>query len=39
MEQKNSGISTDFIISFFLPEGMLDWFEVVKIVDFLAEEL
>lgn len=29
MEQKSSGINTDFIISFFLPDGMIDWFEVV----------
>ena len=33
MEQNNSGISADFIISFFLPDGMIDWFEVVKIVE------
>ena len=33
MEQNNSGISADFIISFFLPEGMIDWFEVVRIVE------
>lgn len=24
-------MNTDFIISFFLPDGMIDWFEVVKI--------
>ena len=34
MEQNNSGISADFIISFFLPEGMTDWFEVVKIEEY-----
>ena len=33
MEQNNSGISADFIISFFLPDGMMDWFEVVRIVE------
>ncbi len=33
MEQVNSDISADFIISFFLPDGMIDWFEVVKIVE------
>ena len=33
MEQNNSGISADFIISFFLPDGMIDWFEVVRIVE------
>ena len=26
-------MNTDFIISFFLPDGMIDWFEVVKIVE------
>ena len=31
MEKKSSNINTDFIISFFLPEGMINWFEVVKI--------
>lgn len=31
MDKKTSSISTDFIISFFLPNGMSDWFEVVKI--------
>jgi len=34
MEQNNSGISADFIISFFLPEGMTDWFEVVNIEEY-----
>ena len=24
-------MSKDFLISFFLPEGMTDWFEVVKV--------
>lgn len=33
MEQNNSGISADFIISFFLPDWMIDWFEVVRIVE------
>ena len=31
MAKKSSNINTDFIISFFLPEGMIDWFEVVNI--------
>lgn len=31
MGKKSSSINTDFIISFFLPEGMIDWFEVVNI--------
>ena len=32
MEKNSSNkITTDFIISFFLPEGMIDWFEVVNI--------
>ncbi len=31
MEKNSSNINTDFIISFFLPEGMIDWFEVVNI--------
>ena len=31
MAKKSSIINTDFIISFFLPEGMIDWFEVVNI--------
>ena len=31
MEKKSSNINTDFIISFFLPEGMINWFEVVNI--------
>ncbi|MCP4259867.1 MAG: hypothetical protein GY774_20500 [Planctomycetes bacterium] len=31
MEKKSSNINSDFIISFFLPEGMIDWFEVVNI--------
>lgn len=31
MKKNSSNISTDFIISFFLPEGMIDWFEVVNI--------
>lgn len=30
MDNKSSSISTDFIISFFLPDGMIDWFEVVN---------
>ena len=31
MAKTSSSINTDFIISFFLPEGMIDWFEVVNI--------
>lgn len=33
MEQKRSGIDRDFIISFFLPDGMIDWFEVVNLTE------
>lgn len=33
MEKKSSIINTDFIISFFLPDGMIDWFEVVNITE------
>jgi transposase len=33
MEKKISSINTDFIISFFLPDGMIDWFEIVKITE------
>lgn len=33
MEKKASVINTDFIISFFLPDGMIDWFEVVNMVE------
>ena len=33
MAKKSSNINTDFIISFFLPEGMIDCFEVVDIVE------
>jgi transposase len=33
MEKKTSSINTDFIISFFLPDGMIDWFEIVKITE------
>ena len=31
MAKNSSSINTDFIISFFLPDGMIDWFEVVNI--------
>ncbi len=31
MAKNLSSINTEFIISFFLPEGMIDWFEVVNI--------
>lgn len=30
MKQNTSGIDRDFIISFFLPDGMIDWFELVN---------
>ena len=33
MEKKTSSINPEFIISFFLPDGMIDWFEVVKITE------
>ena len=33
MEKKTPSINTDFIISFFLPDGMIDWFEIVKITE------
>ncbi len=33
MKKNASGINTDFIISFFLPDGMIDWFEIVRIVE------
>lgn len=33
MNKKTSSINTDFIISFFLPEGMIDWFEVVNMTE------
>lgn len=33
MEKKSSSINTDFVISFFLPDGMIDWFEVVNMVE------
>lgn len=33
LEQQTSGIDRDFIISFFLPDGMIDWFEVVNMTE------
>lgn len=33
MEKNKSSISTAFIISFFLPDGMIDWFEIVKMTE------
>ena len=33
MEQQTSSIDRDFIISFFLPDGMIDWFEVVNMTE------
>lgn len=31
MESKTSETMKDFLISFFLPEGMTDWFDVVRV--------
>ena len=33
MGSKTNEISKDFLISFFLPEGMTDWFDVVRVVE------
>ena len=33
MGGKTSEINKDFLISFFLPEGMTDWFDVVRVVE------
>ena len=33
MKDQASAFNKDFLISFFLPEGMTDWFEVVKVVE------
>ena len=33
MESNQSNTNTDFIISFFLPNGMIDWFEIVKMAE------
>ena len=33
MTQKESQYSNELLISFFLPEGMTEWFEVVKVVE------
>jgi hypothetical protein len=33
MKANHSDIIHNFLISFFLPDGMLDWFEVVKAVE------
>ena len=33
MEQQTLGIDRDFFISFFLPEGMIDWFEIVHMTE------
>lgn len=33
MEKKTTSINADFVASFFLPDGMIDWFEIVKIVE------
>lgn len=30
MEKNTSSLLSDFIISFFLPDGMIDWFEIVR---------
>ena len=33
MDSNQSNTNTDFIISFFLPNGMIDWFEIVKMAE------
>jgi len=33
MAENILGLDRDFIISFFLPEGMIDWFEVVNMTE------
>lgn len=33
MKDQATEFNKDFLISFFLPEGMTDWFEVVKVVE------
>jgi hypothetical protein len=33
MKQKDPSFNKDFLISFFLPGGMTDWFEIVKVVE------
>jgi hypothetical protein len=33
MIQNSSSFPSDFLISFFLPDGMLDWFDVVNVVE------
>ena len=33
MEKKTLGIDRDYFLSFFLPEGMIDWFEVVHMTE------
>lgn len=33
METTSASNKMDFILSFFLPEGMIDWFEIVKIIE------
>lgn len=33
MAENTLGLNRDFIISFFLPEGMIDWFEVVNLTE------
>ena len=33
LEKKTTIINADFVASFFLPDGMIDWFEIVKIVE------
>lgn len=33
MQANESQITNEFLISFFLPDGMTDWFEVVKVVE------
>lgn len=33
MTENIFGLDRDFIISFFLPDGMIDWFEVVNMTE------
>ena len=33
MTQKTSNNNNEFLISFFLPDGMIDWFEVVSTIE------
>lgn len=33
MESKTTDMTKDFLISFFLPDGMTDWFDVVRVTE------